>query len=200
MSNFLSPEIIDKITSVLIKKLTEKEKQIILKQYGECSFQVIRAEVSYILTEKKEIIEQKKEVNFSFLYTIVRNYFQDKFLKGRIQHILKEKSLPEFSGKSISRSVIAFLFAEEMVEIVANHLSSKELETLCWMMFNKKYPSEENPFLSALSREAKYKRWNRLKPKLNSLFKEYGSLNEEEFVLFCELYMSKICKKFRLKG
>lgn len=200
MTDFLSSEIIDKISSILLKKLTEKEKQIILKQFGEYSFKVIRAEVYYILTEKKKIIEQRAEVNFSFLYTIARNYFQDKFLKGRIHHILKEESLPELLGKSTSHSVITFLFVEEMVEIITNNLSDKEIETLCWMIFNKKYPSEENPFLSTLSRDAKYKRWNRLKRKLNSLFKEYGSFNEEEFTLFCELYISTTCKKFRLKG
>ncbi|WP_456395323.1 hypothetical protein [Desulfurobacterium sp.] len=200
MSDFLSSEVIDKISAILFKKLTELEKQVIIKQFGEYSFEVIRAEVSYILTEKKEIIGQKNEINFSFLYTIARNYFQDKFLKGKIQHILREEPLPELPTKSISHSVITFLFTEEMVEIIANHLSSNELETLCWMIFNKKYPSEENPFLPSLSREARYKRWNRLKPKLKSLFKKYGSLNEEEFALFCELYMSTICGKFRLKG
>jgi len=202
--------IVEKIAGTLMKRFSDFEKKCIANHLGEVSTELLKGEVWKIILEKRNALKDRDNINFSFLYTIVKNHFLDTYVKKKIISAETETDIKnristtsETEAEPLGAEIFSLMDTEyvkrifilELIDIVTKELSERELEILCWNIHRAR--KEENPFLKRMSSDAKYKAWNRLKPKLAEIFKKCGGVNEEEFFLFCEIFSSEICTEFR---
>ncbi|SNR65755.1 hypothetical protein [Desulfurobacterium atlanticum] len=185
-------EIAGKIAGTLIKRFSEYEKHLLKEQFGDITSEVLESEVVRIILEKRQKLQDREEVSFSFLYTIVKNKLIDEYVKKKTVTGSEPIEADVFKEDV---NYVRKIFILELVEIVKENFSERELEILCWVISKER--KEESGFLKEMSQNAKYKAWSRLKPKLSDVFKNCGGVNEEEFFLFCEIFMSEICSRFR---
>jgi len=179
-----------------ISRLMMKNFKSVFESYEE-----LESEIAVILLEKRGTICRKKEVNLSLLTIIVRNALIDKFFRSRK---FNELVFSEFEGNGNSLdtvdegelSPLSLINVNEAVRLVKGSLSKNELETLCYYLHSVLYRKEENPFLRGKSKDAKYKAWSRLRPKVSELLSPFR-FSDAEMRLFSEILLSEFLRKNR---
>jgi len=136
----------------------------------------LTSEVAVILLEKRELFCSLKELRFSYVVAAVRNHLFDKYIR---KNYLDEKNLDEIEEPVFANNYIEEIATKEAIEKLKRELTEKEMETFLYFLFSTFYKKEENPFLSNKSRDAKYKAWSRLKPKVAEILKEFDFTGEE---------------------
>jgi len=159
-----------------------------------------------ILLSKRSYICSRERVSLSLLHTIVRNHLIDtmRTTKEKKKEKISLDEIIEDSGERDNRledksgiNPIDLLFIDEVVEFLKRTLTDREKETLCFEVFKVWKETEENPFLSTLSNDAKYQAKSRLIKKIRKFLpKEYvGETSRELAKIFIGKVMSEICEK-----
>jgi len=185
------PELVKDVTKLIMKNF-----QSVVE-----SFEELESEVALVLLEKRATLCKKREINLSLLSMVVRNSLIDKFFRSRK---VKEMNFSELEtdGSSFDTpnerelSPLSLINVNEAVRRVKKSLSESELETLCYYLHSVLYRKEENPFLREKSKDAKYKAWSRLRPKVSELLSPFG-FSDAEMKLFSEVLLSEYLSKNR---
>ena len=162
----------------------------------------LKSEVSLILLEKKEKLCSKTNINLSYVLFAVKNAVIDKYFRVKTFNQIafsdfdsENKPLPEEDfSKDRELSPVLFVNSLEALESLKFNLSKKELEILCYRIYSE--ISNNNPFLSEKSADAKYKAWSRLKRKISELLAPF-EFSSDEFKYFINIVVSEICEKLR---
>jgi len=184
-------------------KITEIVKdvtRIIMKNFRSVveSFEELESEVAVILLEKKNSLCRKKEINLSLLSMVVRNALIDKFFRSKklSETFLSELEDSGFDAEKRELPPLSIINVNEAIRKVKESLNENEIETLCYYLYSVLYRKEENPFLKEKSRDAKYKAWSRLKPKVSEILSPFD-FSDDEIRLFAEKFLSEFLKKNR---
>lgn len=167
-----------------------------------------KEEILFILLKKRDYICSRNTVTFSLLCEIAKNYFTDKFWRKpeafsqfisiyepigngdiKIEDTIKDTKIsPETFNE--------YIYIPELLRIIKESLSDRDKEVLCYRIY-KELKSKENPFLNALSDDAKYQAMSRLIRKLRKLLTDEPSksFSTNGARIFIKLAMSEICKK-----
>ncbi|WP_461829005.1 sigma-70 family RNA polymerase sigma factor [Aquifex sp.] len=151
------------------------------------------------LLSNKELILSKPKVNFSYLTSMIKNTVMDLYRKKSFAYEVSVQSLQDTEEEGKLEEVIfraetpdfTPLEVYELLRKVINLLDDKDKETLCYYIAKELGEDFE---VKSLSRDALYKRWERLKKKLREILEE---VNEELWKSFVDLYMSEVCRKMR---
>lgn len=136
--------------------------------------------INYLLSKKKTAISQ--QINFDE-FMKHKNICIDSQDEVRIEEVVASEGEMYYLDK---------LSLKSLVDILKKNLTDKEIETFCAYLekiFYGKRGIEKN------KRDTYYKRWERLKPKLQKIFKDFlpelTALKKEGF----SLIMSELCKR-----
>jgi DNA-directed RNA polymerase specialized sigma24 family protein len=195
---------VDRLYESIFKRKSKKERPSWMDE------EEIAGEIVLLLFEKRNYICSREKVTFSLLRRIIKNHFIDKIKASfRFQEVSKTSTFSDNTNENgrlmIEDEVdnptltIEYILVDEYVDFLRENLTDREKEILCFEVFNVQGRTENNPFLSQLSRDARYQAWSRLKRKIRKIFSE-ELLNTEdispEFALvFVDRVMSEICEK-----
>ncbi len=183
-----------------IKELVRDVTRIILKNFWSVveSFEDLESEVTVVLLEKRESLCRKKEINLSLLSMVVRNALIDKFFRSKKLNETFFSELEEsgFDAEGKELPPLSIINVNEAIRRVKESLNESEIETLCYYLYSVLYRKEENPFLREKSRDAKYKAWSRLKPKVSEILSPFD-FSDDEIRLFAERLLSEFLRKNR---
>jgi|GEM_PF-7050902 RNA polymerase sigma factor (sigma-70 family) len=212
----------------LVRKISYYVKKTLPEWFTDLAYlddEDIQSEVIVVLLQKREYICNKEKVTITLLTTIVRNHFIDMIRKKKryvseeayiseeafkgskdnnnpnqrtIGDLLEEDSSPTIESPDSEAEIIESIFIEEFVDCLKNTLKEREKETLCFKLLEARQEND-NPFLSSLSREAKYQAWSRLKKSLrnNRCVEDFTMESVEMAAVFVERFLSEICEKKR---
>ncbi len=186
-----------------IAEVVKDVSRLIAKNFWSVveSFEELESEVAVVLLEKKPNLCKKGKINLSLLSMVVRNALIDKFFRSKK---LNELAFSEFEEEGSSFDAVdkrelpplSIINVNEAVRKVKETLSESEIETLCYYLYSVLYRKEENPFLKEKSKDAKYKAWSRLKPKISEILSPFD-FSEEEMKLFARNFLSEFLRKTR---
>ena len=151
------------------------------------------------LLSNKELILSKPKVSFSYLTSIIKNTVMDLYRKKSFAYEVSVQSLQDTEDEGNLEEVIFRIEASdytplevyELLKKVINILDDKDKETLCYYISKEVGEDFE---VKSLSKDALYKRWERLKKKLREILE---GINEELWKSFVDLYVSEVCRKMR---
>lgn len=177
------------------KGLDETIRRIVGDDYVEEVFSMFIIK----LFENKELILSKEKVSFSYLTAIIRNAIMDIYRKRAMNYEISVQSL---QNPEEERNIEEIIFVdnspayypievEELFNKILELLDEKDKEALCYYI--SKGLGEEFE-VKTLSKDALYKRWERLKKKLRENLEE---INSELWKAFVDMYMSEVCNKLR---
>jgi hypothetical protein len=185
---------------------TSNIEKLFHKYFGPDYLEVLASEVIFKIVSKKESFLNLSFINEKYLLTTAINiiylYLSSEFKLVEKEVNLEDLSLTQEEDKEQEIRVEGLLspvFVNFLEDSVLNHLvlslkeklTKKELETLCWYIY-KAY--KQNPKEVKASADALYKRWERLKPKLEKILGEEvleGTSAEKLFYVI----KSEICDK-----
>lgn len=180
---------------VISKKLEKGIKRILGDDYVEEIYSLFILK----LLKNKDLLLSKKSISFSYLISIVKNVIFDFYRKRAMNFEVSVQSL-HYSYEEGNLEEVIFkqeppeyypIEVYELFNKILKIFDEKDKETLCYYLF-KQFGEEFK--VKSLSKDALYKRWERLKKKLRENF---GEINLELWTAFVELYVSEVCKKLR---
>ena len=177
------------------KGLDETIRRIVGDDYVEEVYSVFTIK----LFENKELILSKENVSFGYLTAMIKNAIMDIYRKRAMNYEISIQSLQNPDKEGNLEDVIITqeppkyypIEVEELFNKILKLLDEKDKETLCYYI--SKQLGEEFE-VKTLSKDALYKRWERLKKKLRENLEE---VNTELWKAFIDLYMSEVCDKLR---
>lgn len=150
------------------------------------------------LLSSKELLLSKREISFGYLTAMIKNTVMDVYRKRALAYEVSIHSLwPDNEDdleEVIFRTAPPSYHPLELLELfdkVVGMLDDKDRETLCYYIAKELGEKFE---MKDLSKDALYKRWERLKKKLGENLSE---INEELWRAFMDMYMSEVCDKIR---
>ena len=183
-----------------ISEIVKDVTKLILRNFRSVveSFEELESEVAVVLLEKKDSLCRKKEINLSLLSMVVRNTLIDKFFRSKklSETFFSELEDSGFDAEKRELPPLSIINVNEAIRKVKESLNENEIETLCYYLYSVLYRKEENPFLKEKSRDAKYKAWSRLKPKVSEILSPFD-FSDDEIRLFAERLLSEFLRKNR---
>lgn len=175
-------------------------EQSIRRVLGDSYLDDIYSTLILKLFINKDLILSKPKVSFSYLTAIIKNTVMDVYRKKIYSYEVPVQAMQVSDEEEGNLEEVVFkteppaytpLEVYELFNKVIDKLDEKDMETLCYYIAKE---AGENFEVRSLSRDALYKRWERLKKKLRGVLAE---VNEELWRAFVDLYMSEVCRKMR---
>jgi len=195
------------IRKVFCAAFSPQIEEMFKKAYGNGYLDDLFQEFLLRLFQTKDIILNLKFINEKYLFTIIQNIIYYHLSSG-FRLIGKAKSFEELNPYSEEEENIK---TEERIASQAydylknlkikhwfnelkNKLNEKDEETFCYYLF--KWLLKKEMELKKINKNALYKRWERLKIKLqNILGAQLEEEDLEEIKELFEVYMSEVCQK-----
>jgi len=134
----------------------------------------------------------------SYVREMAKNFLKDKIAEMSEVYL---ESVNDYEwkledGKADPQEVIVRLDAFSIKEWLDENLKKEEILMLCYMLSEDKEKFEKDYF-KELSKDAIYKRVQRLKEKLSNLLKNYS---KETFAYYIEYILPTVCKEVSKNG
>ncbi len=182
------------ITNIFFKQLYNSSyKYLLNREDPEDMFMDFIAKIF----EKREFLikrfaDQEKGLA-SYIREMVKNFLKDK-IKEMSEVYLESVNDYEWSltdEKETPQDIVMRVDAFNLKRRLDEHLKKEEIVMLCYMLSDDK-EAFENRYFKELSKDALYKRVQRLKEKLRELLKDY---TQEAFRYYIEYILPALCKE-----
>ncbi len=157
--------------------------------------------IEKLFTKREIIVAKFKNTEKglpSYIREMVKNFFKDKFENMSKNPLDKVNIIEGEYAKSFENpiKIMEVFEGEKIKEIFENTLNKEEILILCYIVLeNKKLKQEyEEKFFKGISKDALYKRVQRLKEKLAKIVKEYN-FAEGAVLYYLENLLPNICEK-----
>lgn len=191
----------NKIKGTIVSFISrEGLEQSIKRILGDNYLEEIYSTFVLKLLSNKELILSKPKVSFSYLASMIKNTIMDLYRKKSFLYEISVQAFQDTGEEEGNLEEVIFkiespnytpLEVYDLLKKVTSYLDDKDKETLCYYIAKELGEDFE---VKTLSKNALYKRWERLKKKLREILEE---INEELWKYFVDLYMSEVCRKIR---
>uniref|UniRef100_A0A7V5XFB6 Uncharacterized protein n=1 Tax=Thermodesulfobacterium geofontis TaxID=1295609 RepID=A0A7V5XFB6_9BACT len=175
-AKYYGPDYLKALSHELLLKLIDKKNTILNHTFIHENYliSVVVNLIYYHLSSDFKTVE--KETNFEDLY-LSKDPEEEENLK-------LEEVLPKLTVDHLES-----LRLLHIIEVLKQHLTPKEIETLCCYVLNYIYKQEAE---CKVNKNVLYKRWERLKPKLRAIL-GYEIFEEISPYKLFELIKSELC-------
>ncbi|MDQ7039149.1 MAG: hypothetical protein Q9N26_08175 [Aquificota bacterium] len=147
----------------------------------------------------REVLLKKERITRSYVRKVIRSCLVDTVNReGKISTVSINnpvnpheegwvESFEDLLGKEEDKDLR--IQAEELFDVIMSLLSEKDKDTLCYYLNTEIY--DRNVEVKGMSKDALYKRWERLKKKIREKLTFVPT--EEEFRIFAERFLSEVC-------
>ncbi len=184
-----------------IKKVAGEMEPLLKARLEDDYGEEILSDLLLKLLIMKDALLQKEKINRSYLHKVIRSCIIDRLSReGKLQTLSMDRPLWEDDEGEI-RSFEEVFGVEEnrdlkieagtLFDEIMSFLSEKDRDVLCYYLYKELYNKEVK--VEGISKGALYKRWERLKAKINRKLSFVPT--QEEFRLFAERFLSEVCTK-----
>ncbi|QER42714.1 hypothetical protein F1847_08150 [Thermodesulfobacterium sp. TA1] len=216
LNNQCSPkdfELLKKDFKKLLKRafkthFTSYIEKVFAKYYGPDYLEALSQELFVKIVYQKDTLLSLNFIHENYLFAMVVNLIYYHLSSGfrvlekevNFEDLFSQKDQEEKELKleeSIPQVFINYLEDQTLLHLsfsLKQSLTKKELETLCWYILKNIYKHKNQ---TSEKRDAFYKRWERLKPKLKEILVR-ELLEDTNTYKFFEVIKSEICEKLDL--
>lgn len=185
----------------LLKSLISLSMEKLLrKRIGDDYEDEIISELRYRIIKNRDYWNSLEFINLKYLKSIIRNMLIDVMNGVKVdvlslqEDIFKEEDARPLTYEDIiqeDRDAFAQAEGNLLYKVMLESLKEEELLVLCYYFDKFLYGREIQ--LSGVSKDALYKRWERLrKGKLRNILQD---VSPEEMRAFAEKFLSEVCRK-----
>jgi len=181
--------------------LQSKMESLLRTRIGDDYPEEVLSALILKLFSMKEAILRKEEVNRSYIRKVIRSCLVDAVNKEAGVTIVSTNNPVKYDEEGRVREFEELfgheenkdmeIEAKELFDEILSILSEKDIDTLCYYLNTKIYKREVK--IKGMSKDALYKRWERLRKKIRKRLAYMPS--EEEIRVFAERFLSEVCAK-----
>ena len=210
LENFIKKILIETIKSLFAKSNNYQIQKQLIRIYGDDYISCLVQEYILMLLSNKRHFLKLEYISEKYLKICAKNLIiylltkkETAICKQVCFHELinqkndlleseEEVRIEEIIASEVQMNYLDRLCLESLVDVLKKRLTDKEIETLCAYLEKILY---EKKGLEKSKRDVYYKRWERLKPKLQEIFQDYLQellTSKEEGI---SLILSELCQK-----
>lgn len=134
----------------------------------------------------------------SYIREMIKNFLKDKLIESRKYH---HENIEDYEYRLESNmkkpsDVLVFLEAFHIKENIVKYLNEQDLILLCYLTCQECQEFIEKTFFNNVSKDAMYKRVERLKMKIREFIKSFG-FDEDSFGYFLSNMLYEICNTYK---